>query len=315
MSTRHAPPRPRPAGPCRGRNRLLDLLPLSLLVLVGSTSCVDGKEASADQEQGIAPAARAVERDARGLPDPEALTRVLQPVVEGALVDYQQLQDNRSGLDAWIRAQAETDPTDLAAAPESHQLAFWINAYNSCMLHLVIENYPIEPGGTGLFGRIVNRVADRPDNSVWQIRDVFGRDHCPVAGSDRSQDEIEHEIIRPEFGEPRIHFAVNCAARSCPVLSPEAYDGDRLEEQLERAVEVFMGNPDHFRVENGDRPVLRLNKVLDWYSEDFGGEEGLPPFFASRAEGETRERLTSPRISVEFFEYDWILNDTAVHDL
>lgn len=293
--------------PQPGRIRVL----LPILLLLVPAGCEGGSDGVPDA-RAEAPEVQ-VDRTDQGLPDPAAFTEVLRHVVDGALVDYARLQENRAGLDAWIRAQAETDPADLEAAPESHQLAFWINAYNSCMLRIVIDHYPIEAGGAGFFGRIVNRVADRPENSVWQIRDVFGRDHCPVAGEDRSQDEIEHDIIRPDFQEPRIHFAVNCAARSCPVLAADAYHGDHLEEQLEQAVEVFMENPDHFRVEVGDPPVLRLNKVLDWYSEDFGGVDALPAFFRDRVGHRHREALESPGISVEFFEYDWTLNDTAVH--
>jgi hypothetical protein len=70
---------------------------------------------------------------------------------------------------------------------------------------------------------------------VWQIPDVFSRKHCRIAGAERSQGEIEHEIIRP-MGDPRIHFAVNCAARSCPPIWPEAYTGEELDAQLDRAV-------------------------------------------------------------------------------
>jgi len=93
------------------------------------------------------------------------------------------------------------------------------------MLTLVVDHYPIEKDGR-LFSRIRNAVADRPVNSVWQSR---------IAGAERSQGEIEHEIIRP-MGDPRIHFAVNCAARSCPPIWPEAYTGEELDAQLDRAV-------------------------------------------------------------------------------
>ena len=174
------------------------------------------------------------------------------------------------------------------------------------MLRLVAEHYPIEPDG-GLLSRVTNAVAGRPANSVWQIDDVFTRQHCHVAGEDRSQDEIEHEIIRPRFDEPRIHFAVNCAARSCPVLWPEAYTGERLDEQLDRAVRTLVENPDHFRVDEG---TVRMNKVLDWYKEDFGGIDGLRDFFAPYLPAEERAVLNDPDTGISFFEYDWTLNDT-----
>jgi hypothetical protein len=247
----------------------------------------------------------------QALPDHEAFTRVLRDVVTVPNVDYARLKANRGGLDRYLEALGSTDPARLSAAPRSDQLAFWINAYNACMLRIVIDNYPIERQRVGLFQRARIAVAGYPANSVWQIRDVFSANHCRVAGARRSPDEIEHEIIRPRFEEPRIHFAVNCAARSCPVLWPEAYTGERLEEQLERAVRNLVASPAHFRVVTENRPALHLNKVLDWFSGDFGGVEGLRAFFLPYLEGETLEQVRDPATPIRFFEYDWTLNDAS----
>ena len=247
--------------------------------------------------------------DAQAVPGHQAFSQILEQVVDGPRVDYRRLQAMRRGLDRYVDALGRTDPQALERASRDERLAFWINAYNACMLRLVVDHYPIRPGGTGLFGAIRNRIAGYPENSVWQIRDVFTRDHCPVAGRDRSQDEIEHEIIRPRYQEPRIHFAVNCAAISCPVLWPDAYTGGELDEQLDRAVRHLMEHPEHFRLERGDPAVLHLNKVMDWYREDFGGVEGLKRFFADYLEGRDREIVLRPDTRVEFFEYDWTLND------
>ena len=245
------------------------------------------------------------------LPDHGDFTRVLDRVVRMPFVDYQALQDDRDDLDAYIEALAATPESLLDQASREEQLAFWINAYNACMLRLVIDHYPIEAGGVGLFGGVRNRVAGYPDNSVWQIRDVFTRNHCPVAGAHRSQDEIEHEIIRPRFDEPRIHFAVNCAAVSCPVLWPMAYEASTLEEQLDRAVRHLMAGDEHFRIEPGEPATLRLNRVMDWYSGDFGGAEGLKSFFAAYLPPEQADIVLRPDTRVEFFSYDWTLNDVA----
>jgi hypothetical protein len=246
---------------------------------------------------------------APALPDHEIFSRTLARVVRGPLVDYALLKEERGELDRYVEELRGTDPTLLGRASREEQLAFWINAYNACMLRLVVDHYPIEAGGVGLFGAVRNRVAGYPDNSVWQIRDVFTRAHCPVAGQDRSQDEIEHEIIRPRFQEPRIHFAVNCAAVSCPILWPEAYTGEALDAQLDRAVRNLIRNPAHFRLEGSDPATLTLNKVLEWYAEDFGGVEGLKAFFAPYLQGSARERVTRRDTRIRFFDYDWTLND------
>ena len=244
-----------------------------------------------------------------GFADHSAFTAVLAEVVAQPLVDYQKLKDGRSALDAYIASMAEASASQLEATSVDARLAFWINAYNACMLKLVVDHYPIERDG-GLFSRIRNAVADRPANSVWQIPDVFSAKHCRIAGAERSQDEIEHEIIRP-LGDPRIHFAVNCAARSCPPLWPDAYTGDELDTQLDRAVRNLVGDPENFRVERGTRTTVRLNRVLDWYGDDFGGIEGLKTFLIPYVPSATAQDLLDARTDIEFFDYDWTLNDVG----
>lgn len=244
---------------------------------------------------------------AQELPDHSAFTAVLAEVVAMPLVDYRKLKDDRAAFDAYLSSMAAVDTATLTSASPNTRLAFWINAYNACMLKLVVDHYPIEKDGR-LFSRIRNAVADRPSNSVWQIPDAFSGKHCGVAGALRSQDEIEHEIIRP-MGDPRIHFVVNCAARSCPPLWWEAYTGDELDAQLDRAVRDLVGNPEHFRVEGETRTIVRLNKVMDWYGDDFGGIEGLKAFLFPYVPGAAAQELLEAGTDLEFFDYDWTLND------
>ena len=244
-----------------------------------------------------------------GLPDHRAFTAVLAPVVAGSLVDYAELAANRPALDAYIAALDATDPAALGDATPAARLAFWINAYNACMLKRVVDHYPISRAG-GL-RRIANAVAGRPANSVWQIPDVFTGAHCPVAGGVRSQDEIEHEIIRP-MDDPRIHFAINCAALSCPPLIPKAYDAATLEAQLDARVRAFVNDPRQFTVAaEGGRRTVRVNIVLDWFKEDFGGLDGIRPFLARYAAGSDADALEDPNTGLEFIDYDWTLNDTS----
>ena len=244
---------------------------------------------------------------AQEIPDHANLTRILADIVRGTRVDYAALQHRRAELATYLGQLADTDPAALKSASGEVRLAFWINAYNACMLDRVSTHYPIRRNA-GFVGSIRNALADRPDNSVWQIRDVFTGPFCPVAGSTRSLDEIEHEIIRP-MGEPRIHFAVNCAALSCPPLRAEAYDPERLEAQLDQAVHGFVADDDHFRIDRSGAGSLTLNRVLDWFGDDFGGRDGLIAFFSAYVSREDAELLARPGVEVRFFEYDWTLND------
>ncbi len=250
-----------------------------------------------------------VQLGAPALPDHSQFDRVLEGYLHDGLVDYAGLKADRNGLDAYITELSRTTLHDLAAASVHAQLAFWINAYNACALRLVIDHYPI--GKRKLVAGLVNSIAGVPDNSIRQIPNTWKREFCPVAGKDRALDEIEHEIIRP-MGDPRIHFAVNCASRSCPVLAPTAYRADSLDAQLDAAVGRLMEDPQHFTFERGEAPILRLNKVLDWYKDDFGGTSGVVEFFTRYLPEAEATMLRTREVKVEYFEYDWTLNDTAV---
>lgn len=254
-----------------------------------------------------APGSLAQQTGNGGLPDHTAFTAVLASVVSESRVDYARLADDRAGLDSYLAALSDTDPAAVEAVSRQDQLAFWINSYNACMLKRVIDHYPIRPAD-GLLG-LRNRAAGRPANSVWQIEDVFTGSHCPVAGSERSQDEIEHEIIRP-MGEPRIHFAINCAAISCPPLIAEAFEGGTLDDQLNARVRAFVDDPGQLELDaTAIRPTVRVNQVLDWFKEDFGGHEGVRSFLADRVTGATRDALLDPGVRLAFIDYDWTLND------
>jgi hypothetical protein len=246
----------------------------------------------------------------QALPDHSTFDRVLKQVRHGGLVDYAGLEADRSGLDAYVDELGRTDPEAISTGSRDAQLAFWINAYNACTLRLVIDHYPIEK--RGLIAGIVNTVAGVPDNSIRQIPNTWKEQFCPVAGTDRALDEIEHEIIRP-MGDPRIHFAVNCASRSCPVLAPQAYKADSLDQQLDAAVYRFVSDSRHFRLDRTASAVLHVNKVLDWYKDDFGGERGVVEFLIEYVPEEDAAFLHEhPDIRVDYFDYDWTLNDTAV---
>jgi hypothetical protein len=228
---------------------------------------------------------------AQGLPDHAGFSAVLGEHVRGARVDYAALQAAAARLQTYLGQLAAADPAALAAADRNTQLAFWINAYNACMLKQVIDHYPLGAGG-----------------SVRQISGVFKRRHCRVAGTLRSQDDIEHGILRPT-GDSRIHFAVNCAARSCPALAAEAYIPEQVERQLDAAVRRFVSGESQFQIVRGDHPVLRVNKILDWYSQDFGGPDGVKRFLARYVPPELAAYIQRADVRLRFFGYDWTLND------
>lgn len=238
---------------------------------------------------------------AQTLPDHTVLDRVLHGHVREGLVDYRGLSQHRTDLDLYLEQLGRTSPSDLELAPREVRLAFWINAYNACALRLVLDHYPLRKRGGG------------HANSVRQIPDAWTGQFCRVAQRARSLDGIVHGIIRP-LGEPRAHFAVACPSRSCPPLAAEAYRGDRLDAQLDGAVARFLTDSSRYALTDGAPPTLLVNKLLDWYKEDFGGTSGVVAFLR-RFVPPAQARILEPgRVRVEYFDYDWTLNDVPGSD-
>ena len=240
-------------------------------------------------------------------------------VIDGR-VDYRRLVDDQDGLRAYLDQLAAVTPDELAAWPREDQLAFWINAYNAFVLMSVVEYYPL--ARHTLVGLAF------PSNSIWQVPNVWKAARWHAANRLVSLDMLEHEIIRPNFREPRIHFALVCAARSCPNLRSEAYRGDRLNGQLEEQARRFLANPDKgLRLDARNHTVL-LSKIFDWYGADFaqpspssarfsgrnGAERAVIEFVSSHsADPGVREFLRNPGITIGYLPYDWTLNDQAGH--
>jgi len=200
-----------------------------------------------------------------------------------------------SASERYLGRLAAFDPASL---PRAEVLAFWINAYNAYTIALVVKHDERESI------RNINRSFGLALKGPWRERLVR------VGGRRYSLDEVEHEIIRPRFGEPRIHFALVCAALGCPPLRNEAYRGDALEAQLEEQTRRFLREaPDRHRVDVAGRRVS-LSPIFDWYGEDFGGSAAAIGRFVAHyfPAGAERTLLESGRFELSFTRYDWALN-------
>ena len=227
-------------------------------------------------------------------------------------VDYDSLALDRRELDSYLREIAEVDSAALRTRPEPEQKAFWINAYNALTIDLVLRNLH-GPDGAGPRLR-----------SVRDIPEAFTRPRWAVAGAQRSLDQIENDILRARFRDPRIHFALVCASRSCPRPRPEAYTADSLDSELDEAARAFLADStrNDFRIRGG---AIRLSKLFDWYGQDFvdaAPQISTPLFESSRPEERAlltclapwlprgaAVRLAKSRIRIRFLPYDWSLND------
>lgn len=210
-------------------------------------------------------------------------------VVDGR-VDYQGFKNNEIRLDGYLETLNATDPASLT---EAERLAFYINAYNAYTVKLILENY--EDGKPVRSIKSIGGLFQSP----WSIQ--FAR----VGGEELTLDNIEHDIIRPGFNEPRVHFAVNCASVSCPPLLNEPYTGSELESQLELNTIRFL-NDKNFNYISGN--TLYVSKIFKWFGEDFNNE--ISGFVGRYARGELLAGIQAAgeSLKVKYLDYDWSLN-------
>lgn len=261
---------------------------------------------------------RAQEGEAPGKRIPELYTvyaAVLAEFVDDdGMVDYRGLKDDRAGLDAFISALGETSRSDHDDWSREQKIAFWINAYNALTLRAVIDHYPIEADGLSALRF--------PTNSIRQIDGVWTDLEWTVLGRRTTLDKIEHEVLRAEFKEPRIHVALVCAAMGCPELRREPYLADHLDEQFKAQAEEFFRDGNKFRIDRAEREV-HLSPIFKWFGDDFkakyaprrgfedlGREEAAVMNFVAQ---HVRERdaswLSRVDFDIEWLDYDWSLNE------
>ena len=219
-----------------------------------------------------------------------ALDAILKARVRSGLVDYAGLKAGRAPLDAYLSAAGAVPMAGFQHWTRDEQLAFLINVYNAATLQLIIDAYPVD--SIKSLGTLVK--------SPWSKEVVL------LFGKKISLDTLEHKVIRKNYAEPRIHFALVCAAMGCPPLRGEAYQGTRLEEQLEAQTREFLTTPEKNRVE-AEKKTLWLSPIFKWYKEDFETtSKSLATFVApylGAAEGAALDAY-----KIEYTDYDWALN-------
>lgn len=249
-----------------------------------------------------------------GQPTYEAYGRVLTHVNKRGLVDYEYLSRHSENIRKFVRTVAEVNPDDYQSWDSTEQIAFLINAYNGLAIKLILDHYPIRP-------RFPLSLI-WSNNSIRQIPGAFDGKTFGVMGRDMTLDDIEHGMLRKDFYEPRIHFAVVCASMGCPRLRDEPYTGENLSQTLDTQSRVFLHDSEKFRINREER-VVQLSKYFDWYGEDFVKgylpEEGYGAhdpsiraslhFIAGYLENADAEYLRTGEYRVSFFKYDWSLNE------
>jgi hypothetical protein len=210
-------------------------------------------------------------------PSHAAWNSLLQRFVNGdGAVDYRGFARAENELNVYLETLAEATPdTDWSRA---ERLAYWINAYNAFTIKLILDHLPL--------------------SSIRDIEQPWATKWIELDGETYSLDDIEHRIIRPTFDEPRIHFALVCAAASCPPLANQAFTARNLNRLLEERAITFIRD-ETFNVTQ--EAVVRVSPIFDWYGEDFGD---LRDYFNQYLRTDIPEGK-----EITFLEYDWSLND------
>lgn len=197
---------------------------------------------------------------------------------------------DRFALDGYVQALGATAISRYGA---DEQFAFWANLYNALTVQVVLAHYPVAS------------IRDIDISPGLFAQGPWGKKLVSVEGEPLSLDDIEHRILRPIWKDPRVHYAVNCAALGCPDLPGEAFTAQRLETQLERAARGFVNHPRAARVDGGR---LRVSSIYSWFKDDFGGSDaGVIAHLKRYAAPPLRSALDAIR-GVNGHDYDWRLN-------
>lgn len=192
-------------------------------------------------------------------------------------VDYKNLKKNEAELAIAVDQLVSIMPDETWS--RSEKLAYWINIYNAFTIKLVVGNYPLK------------KITDLDGGKTWDVKRI------ELGGKRYSLNQIENEIIRPQFKDARIHFAINCAAKSCPPLFNHAFVADKLEQQLESRTRLFILDEKFNRISSSS---IELSRIFDWYAADFGDTKAFLKKYSN---------AKIPDLPIKFNDYDWTLNE------
>ncbi len=214
-------------------------------------------------------------------------------------VDYAAFAKDRAELKQVLDALSAVPKATFDGWSKEQRMAFLINAYNAFTVEIILTKYPDIKSikELGLFNR-----------GPWK------NEFFTLLGAKHHLDWIEHEELRPKYGDPRVHAAVNCASIGCPALRNEAFTAAKLDAQLEDGMMRFLGDRTRNRVADGK---LQVNSIFKWFQEDFEkGHKGfskVEDVFAKYAaqlsdKPEEQAALKAKSLPVAHLDYDWSLN-------
>lgn len=215
-------------------------------------------------------------------------------------MDYKGLKEKDKAAFDRLRQQMAAVDTNFLSRED--RLAYWINLYNISTVGVVVDNYPVDS------------IRDLSTDPIVRLN-VFKKDHVQTKTGRMSLNDVENDKIREGFKDPRIHFAINCAAKSCPPIRPEPYVGAKLKQQLDDQTRKFLNGPNGVRLEKkGSTLVVHTTKIMEWFGDDFekwGG--GVLPFLRRYVTRDKEAQIAAAgnQVKIEFHDYSWDLNDAS----
>jgi hypothetical protein len=263
----------------------------------------------------INPVSRPTRAAAQGNAPSENLHRPLDSIldvnVRDGLVYYRALRSDRGRLDRYISSLNVTAPVYEAWSRE-HKMAFWLNAYDAFVLQTVIDRYPIKGSSSNY-----------PANSIRQIPGAFEQMKHRAAGRSVTLDEIEKAIL-PQFREPRLYLALGRGAVGSGRLRSEAFNGDRITQQLEDIQQEFVAEQEMLKIDRAAGEVA-VTPIVSWHDAEFIAaydkgatgplaerspiERAIVAFISLRVLPLEREFLAKNQFKVTYHPFDWRLND------
>ncbi len=193
-------------------------------------------------------------------------------------VNYKGFKSDGAKLDKYLKTLADNPIKD--AWSKGEKMAYWINAYNAFTVKLIVDNYPVKS--------ITDLEGGKPWDKKW----------IKLGGKTYSLNNIENDILRPTYKDARIHFAVNCAAKSCPPILNKAWTSKNLESNFQRQAKAFINNNSYNKVGANE---IEISKIFEWYAVDFGDiVTYINKYASSKADKGAK---------VKYMEYDWALNE------
>lgn len=217
--------------------------------------------------------------------------KILQANVNAKGVAYAALNKNSAPLDAYLKKLEEVTQPEFEKWNRDQQFAMLINFYNAATLKLVSDHYPVK--------------------SIKDIGGNAGPWKQPVVkllGKKQTLDHLENNILRPNYNDPRVHFAINCASIGCPALRNNVFRADKLAVQLDEQTRAFINDTSKNRVDMKNK-TLYLSSIFDWFKSDFVKKSGsVEKFIAPYLNAADRKIVAGGGLSVKYTDYSWNLN-------